>query len=143
VSGRATFRLVSFGHRGAANFELRYVMVEDALVNRNHAGKVCRGGAGTWLDVTEVRRGLRLRAETQKKEVDAAHRFQLLGVTGQFALQVCNVSAHRGEAFDLAEKGFAQESAEVRHEVERVLHAQRGEGVLRENVQAAEHIIKG
>src|SRR5437764_943887 len=87
-----------------------------------------------------MRGGVLFGAETEKEYVDLA-RFKLFQITNQLAFQVFGVSAHRGEAFDLAKKVRAQQSLEVAHEAEAIFHAHRRQCVLREDVKTTEQMI--
>src|SRR5262249_5823076 len=83
-----------------------------------------------------------LRPKTKKKQIDTSERLQLLDVPGQFIFQIGHVGAHRREAFDLLKESFAQQALKISDKVQRVVHAERRQRVLGENMKAAEQAIE-
>ena len=112
-----------------------------ASVEGNHARQVRGVRARLRLDVSEMRSRLSFRPVTQKEDVYPAQRLKLQKIERKRAFQIISVGLHRREALDLFEEGFSEQTLEVAHETEAVLHAHRRERVLRKDVQASEQII--
>src|SRR5216110_3030125 len=83
-----------------------------------------------------------LRPETEEEQIDAAERLQLLNVASQLVLQVGNICAHRREAFDLLKECVAEQALKITNKVQRVLHAQRSQCILGENVKPSQQRIQ-
>jgi hypothetical protein len=63
-------------------------------------------------------------------------------VPPQFVLQIRHVGAHRCKALDLLEKWITEQPAKITYKIERVIHSQWRQSVLRKNVKPAEQTIE-
>src|ERR1044071_3449822 len=83
----------------------------------------------------------RFRPQTEKENIDATERLQLLQVALQLAFQIIRVGLHRGKALDLGEERTTQESLEIANEAQTVVHSQRRQCILRKDVKTIQQII--
>src|SRR6266545_1969268 len=133
---RSAFLFVSSSDRASANFEFIDVVFEYAGRNWNNSSHVISAGAGPGLNVRNMRCSTSLRAQTKKANINATQRFQLFQISFQFSFHVVRVRLHRRKAFYLFEKGASQQSFEIAHKAQPVIHAQWRQRVLGENVKA-------
>src|SRR3954451_7935615 len=97
-------------------------MFEYARRDWDDAREVAGLRAGVGLDVCEVRGRAGFGAEPQEEDVYAAERVESFEVTFEPAFEVVRVRAHRREALNLCEEGVAEQTLEVAHEAQTVLH---------------------
>src|SRR5690242_7008292 len=80
-------------------------------------------------------------AEAEEEDVYAAQSVEPFEVMFEPAFEVGRISAHRREALNLCEEGFAEQTLEVAHKAQTVLHAHRRERVLSEDLKPSEQFV--
>src|SRR6185437_2437058 len=142
VRSRATFSLISFRNGAATYFEFLDVMVEDALRDRDHPRDIRNPGARARLDVAKMRSGISFWSQPEKENIDAAQRFKLLNVPGEFAFQIVGVRLHRREALNFLKEGLAQQPLKIPHKTQTVFHAHGSQRVLGKHMKPAQQIVE-